>query len=185
MGSASSKAARTLPKRVQNVAPSVTRVKEPVAPAAHTEMASETKSSDIEKDSIDPHFAANLSRLGAVRVNHNMQTLQTSAQHRQQFDAQLKSEHEADSVSVSRGVPNRVLGTTLAELLEKRKYASSVEELEASLRGSGLDRAALERLAKHVNTPTAKEGATFKTVSPEGDETITSTAAWIEPSSLR
>lgn len=68
-----------------------------------------------------------------------------------------------------------MLGTTLAELLEKRKYASSVEELEASLRGSGLDRAALERLAKHVNTPTAKEGATFKTVSPEGDETITST----------
>ena len=31
----------------------------------------------IEKDAMDPHFLSNLSKLGAVRVDHHMRTMET------------------------------------------------------------------------------------------------------------
>ncbi|THH09483.1 hypothetical protein EW146_g8673, partial [Bondarzewia mesenterica] len=178
MGSASSKAARTLPKTAAKPPPSWAGARTPgpsdVPPRAKPQnpRASETKDEDIERDSRDPQFLANLRRLGPVRVDHHMQTIRTADDVNRAYRSRVESETAASS---SRVPHNRLLVDSLTDLLEERKLVTTQGELEELARRYGIDVDKLESLARFVNTPSVKEGSVVRVIEDNGDELITRT----------
>ncbi|EPQ58430.1 hypothetical protein GLOTRDRAFT_35646 [Gloeophyllum trabeum ATCC 11539] len=182
MGAASSKAARKLPKErptwagARAPAPS-----DPLQPQPR-DLILNVRVLEITRDAIDPQFMANLSRLGAVRVDHHMQTVRTVSglnptlryfrrdnrqadsinrgfQSRQQSDAQAAS---------SQPVRNRLLAPALSALLEERKHVTSRQDLEKLATQYAVDVDKLDRLARYVNSPSIDE--TTRTRVLENDE---------------
>jgi len=180
MGGASSKAARKLPKRVETPtwAGSRTNPNSPKSPLPDIHRASETKDEAIEKDSRDPQFLSNLNRLGPVRVDHHMQSYRPDDHINRMYQTRAQSEAEATTSNATR---NRILSSTLSDLLERRKNATSNKELEILANKNGMDLAKLESLSRFVNSPTIGEGTTVRVKDENEDELITSTAVWMEP----
>ncbi|GLB35352.1 hypothetical protein LshimejAT787_0209170 [Lyophyllum shimeji] len=178
MGSAASKAGRKLPKRAEK--PSWAGVRTP-QPDEHLRdrLASETRTAEIEKDAQDPDFLQKLTRLGPVRVDHHMQPMRPkAAETHQLFKSRIESEHEAAS---PRPVHNRLHAAALSELLDKRKDARSVQDVEQLAKQYNIDVAKLEHLAQFVNTPSVQSGTVVRTVEKDGQESVMMTAVWIEP----
>ncbi|TFK55232.1 hypothetical protein OE88DRAFT_1732488 [Heliocybe sulcata] len=142
-------------------------------------LASETKDEEITRDAIDPQFMANLSRLGAVKVDHHMQTIRTADTINRGFLSKQQSEAEAAS---SQRVRNHLLAPALSDLLDQRKHITSPQELQSLADEYGVDVDKLERLARYVNSPSVDE-RTRSTIL-KGDEQHT-TATWIEPTTSR
>lgn len=86
--------------------------------------------------------------------------------------SRLQSEVEAEPSNPKR---NRLLSSTLNELLSERKAATSRKKLEGLANNYGMDIAKLESLARFVNTPTIGEGTRTVIRDGNGEETITST----------
>lgn len=92
--------------------------------------------------------------------------------------SRLQSEVEADPSNSKR---NRLLSSTLSELLNERKAANSRKAIEGLANNYGMDIAKLESLARFVNTPTIGEGTRTVIRDGNGEETITSTVgSWLE-----
>jgi len=179
MGATSSKAARKLPKRAETPSwagrttnPVLTESQRPDGPRP-----SETKNEAIDKDSRDPQFLSNLSRLGPVRVDHHMQSFRLDGQVNRMHQIRAQSEIEATPSHAAR---NRILSATLSDLLDKRKKATSLKELERIANKYDMDIAKLESLAQFVNSPTIGEGTTTRTKDANGEQIVTSTAVWAE-----
>jgi len=143
-------------------------------------LASETKDEEITRDAIDPQFMANLSRLGAVRVDHHMQTVRTADSINRGFRSRQQSEAEA----ASHPVRNHLLAPALSDLLDDRKRVTSIQELQSLATRYGVDVDKLERLARYVNSPSADEGTRRKVVEQE-EELTTVKAIWVEPTTSR
>ncbi|KAA1471341.1 hypothetical protein DENSPDRAFT_776207 [Dentipellis sp. KUC8613] len=176
MGSATSKAARTLPKTAAaKPPPSWAGARTPALedlPTRHTQrpLASETKDDNIMKDAQDPQLHANLARLGPVRVDHHMQSVRTSAQIRRRFESRAQSEADAASSHAPR---NRLLAASLSDLLDQRKYATSRKELEKFAEQYGIEVQKLESVARYVSTPSVDEKTAIRMVEDNGEESIT------------
>ncbi|OSD02901.1 hypothetical protein PYCCODRAFT_1458951 [Trametes coccinea BRFM310] len=180
MGSAASKPARKLARtppawagaRTPNVGEQAPA--RPVVPQA-----SETKSEAIENDSKDPHFLANLNKLGQVKVDHHMQTVRPAADQAQRlFQARLRSEDQARS---SRPPRNHLLAASLLDLLEERKYASKPQDLQETAKKYDMDVEKLERLARHVNSVSVDQDTVKRWIDDEGVEHVTMMATWVNP----
>ncbi|EIW85232.1 hypothetical protein CONPUDRAFT_117914 [Coniophora puteana RWD-64-598 SS2] len=204
MGSASSKAARRFPKDKPSWSGARTPGPYDGAPSSGAPragrpprvMASETRSAAIEEDAKDPHLNANLSRLGPVRVDHHMQNRRTAAddQVSNMYRARTQSELDAASASASNfGTAsqsqsqgqrrNRVLASTLAELLDARKDSSAggADGVDARAERAGLSPETLRVLARRVNTPSADEATVKRVALENGEEEVTMEARWVEP----
>jgi len=157
-------------------------------------MASETRSAAIEEDAKDPHLNANLSRLGPVRVDHHMQNRRTTTddQVSNMYRARTQSELDAASASASNfGTASqsqgqrrdRVLASTLAELLDARKDSSAggADGVDARAERAGLSPETLRVLARRVNTPSADEATVKRVALENGEEEVTMEARWVEP----
>ncbi|KZP20851.1 hypothetical protein FIBSPDRAFT_861298 [Athelia psychrophila] len=178
MGGASSKVARKLPKRAET--PSwAGRATNPTAAADAQRLpkASEVRNEAIERDAMDPHLLANLTRLGPVRVDHHMQGYRLNDKASRMHQAVMQSEAEADPSNSTR---NRILSATLADLLNERKMATR-KEVERLANDSGIDVAKLESLARYLNTPGVGDGTRTVLKHGNGEETVTSTVTWEEP----
>ncbi|KAF7978092.1 hypothetical protein HWV62_1488 [Athelia sp. TMB] len=180
MGAASSKAARKLPKRAETpswagkrATPAAADVQRPVPPQA-----SEFKNEDIQRDAADPQLLSKLSQLGPVRVDHHMQSYRLDSQAGRMYQSVVQSEAEADPSNTTR---NRILSATLTELLNERKMATR-KDVETLASNYGIDVAKLDSLARFVNTPSMGEGTRSVIKHGNGEETITHTAVWEEPS---
>ncbi|TFK42881.1 hypothetical protein BDQ12DRAFT_297172 [Crucibulum laeve] len=180
MGSLPSKAARKLPKRTETPSWAGARTPHPDHLPTGRSAASETRTEAIEKDAGDPHFLANLNRLGPVKVDHHMKTVRAEAEttHRL-FKSRAQSEFEGAS---SQPTKNFIHAPSLSELLDERKGAKTREDLEILAEKYGIDVERMENLTRFVNTPSVDRGATVKTVGKDGDESIIIPAVWIEPS---
>ncbi|KAM5539050.1 hypothetical protein V8D89_007273 [Ganoderma adspersum] len=184
MGSSASKsAARKLPRAPSAWAgsrsPNPNLGEQPHSHARPLPRASDTKDEAILRDAHDPQFLANLSKLGPVRVDHHMQTIQpaaASAQHIHQ--TRLRSEEEARS---PRSTRNRLVAESLLELLEERKYAATQKDLEILVKKHSLDLEKLERLAHHVNSVSVNQDSVKRWVNEDGHENVTMLASWVNP----
>ncbi|KAF8163010.1 hypothetical protein B0H34DRAFT_794760 [Crassisporium funariophilum] len=132
----------------------------------------------LEKDGGDPDFLAMLNRLGPVRVDHHMQTVRPEHSNTTRlFESRNESESQASS---SQPVQNHLYSSALSELLDRRKSASTTQDLERLSKEFGLDLGDLERLARFVNSPSVSS-STIRPVGEKEDQGFTITAAWIEP----
>ncbi|KAG6866102.1 hypothetical protein C0991_008854 [Blastosporella zonata] len=193
MGGAASKATRKLPTRAEAPSWAGARTPHPSQPPPERpprdRRASESRTQEIERDARDPDFLANLSRLGPVRVDHHMQTIPTvsgllasfhtvplkiaqstavtARETTQLFKSRSESEHEASSTSP---VHNRLHAASLTDLLDKRKSAKSIQDVERLAKQYGIDAAKLESLARFVSSPSVQSGSEIRTVEKEGGE---------------
>ncbi|RPD65960.1 hypothetical protein L226DRAFT_530091 [Lentinus tigrinus ALCF2SS1-7] len=147
--------------------------------ARPTAQASEKKDEAILRDSQDPQFLANLSKLGPVTVDHHMQTIRPAAASAQQlYQTRLRSEDEARS---SRPTQNRLVASSLMDLLEERKFVSTEKEVAELAKKYGVDLEKLERLARHVNSVSVNQDTVKRWVGKDGVENVTMVASWVNP----
>ncbi|KAG5644989.1 hypothetical protein DXG03_007266 [Asterophora parasitica] len=183
MGGAASKAVtktgRKLPKRAETPSWAGVRAPQPSEQPLADRRASETRTEEIDNDARDPDFLANLSRLGPVRVDHHMQSIHPKTTETSRlFQSRTESEHEASSPLP---VHNRLHAATLSELLDKRKGAKSVQDVERLANEYGIDASKLENLARFVTSPSVQSGSAVRTVEKDGEESVVMKAVWIEP----
>jgi len=180
MGSSSSKAARKLPKEKPSWAGSRTPLKPDGAQEIRRPrpLAFENKTDAVEADAKDPQFMFKLNQLGPVRVDHHMRSVRPADYAQQMHRSRLQSEMEA---SPSHSTRNRLLASSLSELLESRKTVKSQAELQALAEQYHIDVTKLDELAKFVNTPSIDESTIVKSTNQEGEETLTMMARWVDP----
>ncbi|PCH35588.1 hypothetical protein WOLCODRAFT_139965 [Wolfiporia cocos MD-104 SS10] len=185
MGGASSKPARQFPKTAAKPPPTWAGARTPSPaearpPRASNPRASETRDAAIDRDSRDPQFMANLSRLGPVKVDHHMQTIRPAADRAHQgFQSRLRSEEEARS---SRPTRNRLMAASLSDLLQEYKMVSSAEELKNLADRYDIDVETLRNVARFVSSPNIDRETVVRVVDEEsGTEKITMKAAWVDP----
>ncbi|KAF8212430.1 hypothetical protein K438DRAFT_1567257 [Mycena galopus ATCC 62051] len=165
MGALSSKATRSLPKRVTT--PPWSGARAPRAVDSLTQTASETKNDVIEQDSKDPHFLSKLNQLGPVRVDHHMQTVRTAELAKQMFDSRIQSESEA---AASVPTQNRLQATKLTSLLDERKSIRTRRDMEFLTQRFGIDLEKLDAISKFVSTPSVKANSAVRVASKDGQE---------------
>ncbi|KIP09276.1 hypothetical protein PHLGIDRAFT_126432 [Phlebiopsis gigantea 11061_1 CR5-6] len=182
MGSASSKAARQLPKTATKPVWAGARTPGSGQPAAHAPptpsralpaAASDTRTEAIEQDAGDPDFLAKLHTLGAVKaVNH--------AQH--VHAVRLQAEREAGAAQPAR---NRLLAAALHDVLEERKHARGPADVDRLTRRYEIDADHLDRLARYVTTPAVDPASVQRVLKGDGSEVTTMKAMWTEPSLMK
>ncbi|THU99334.1 hypothetical protein K435DRAFT_499211 [Dendrothele bispora CBS 962.96] len=179
MGSASSKAVRKLPKH-PDPSWSASRA---TAPSKSSKSLKQSPIAEERRtrDSGDPHFLANLNKLGPVKVDHHMQSVQPAQKTREMLESRLQSEREAFSMQPSES-SNRVQAPTLCFLLDKRKSTASKRDIQDLASKYGLKVEKLESVARYVSSPSIQSGSIVKTVGQDGEEKVSVTAVWIEPS---
>ncbi|KAI0080583.1 hypothetical protein K474DRAFT_1637466 [Panus rudis PR-1116 ss-1] len=192
MGSSVSKPARQLPKTAKptwagartphpsDPAPTSQPGQVPPRPSLPNLQASEVKNEAIEMDSQDPHLLQNLSRLGPVNVDHHMRTVRPATVERvnRSFQTRIQSELEARS---PRTLQNRLVASSLSELLDRRREVKSPQELEQLAKQYNIDLEKLEKLARFVNSVSIDENSVTKTLGEDGVETTKMKAEWVDP----
>ncbi|KAK7043637.1 hypothetical protein VNI00_008248 [Paramarasmius palmivorus] len=175
MGSASSKAARKLPKRTEipswtsgtTQAPNVNSVKPETR--STRPLASEEKDEAIMNDAADPHFLSNLNRLGPVSINQPLQPVRSAAavKSRQLLESRMRSDRQEIAPA-----QNEISASTLSFLLNQRK-SSKPEELESLVNKYGISLSKLESIARYVNSPSIQSSSAVRTVGQDGEEKVT------------
>ncbi|KAJ6547374.1 hypothetical protein B0H19DRAFT_1165280 [Mycena capillaripes] len=176
MGASSSKATRSLPKRVTTPPWSGARTPRPVDSLA--EAASETKNDVIDQDSKDPQFLSKLNELGPVRVDHHMQTVRTAELANRMFDSRVQSEHEAAAPTATQ---NRVQAPKLTQLLDERKSTRTRRDMEFLAQRYGVDLEKLDAIAKFLSTPSVHQNSAVRIAGKDGQERQIIKAVWVEP----
>ncbi|TCD65405.1 hypothetical protein EIP91_002704 [Steccherinum ochraceum] len=182
MGGASSKAARQFPKSgsIQTPRTSARPSMPEVRPDTKVNIprASETRTAAIEEDAKDPHLAANLTRLGPVRVDHHMKTIQPMVdQVSRTFQSRLQSEQQATSSGSTR---NRLVVSALTSLLDEKKASSRSGDLQSLADLYHIDLAQLQRIVRYVNSPSVDPESVVRTLNDDGTERTTMKAMWVD-----
>ncbi|KAH8107167.1 hypothetical protein BXZ70DRAFT_916675 [Cristinia sonorae] len=182
MGGAPSKAARQFPKHNKpSWAGARTPSANPEAPSrSNPSRASETKTIDIERDAKDPHLAANLTRLGPVRVDHHIgATTPVVNEVTRTFQSRLQSEQQASS---SHSTRNRLVASALMDLLDAKKNFTFPDS--RSFQGLAdefnVDLAKLVTVAQYLNSPSVDPESYSRVVKDDGTERTTMRALWVD-----
>lgn len=179
-----SKAARTLPKEKKpSWAGSRTPLKHDSTQETRRSMPSrplafENRTDAVEADAKDPQFMSKLNQLGPVRVDHHMRSVRPADYIQQMHRSRLQSEVEA---LPSHSTQNRLLASSLSELLEARKVVKSQADLQALAEQYHTDVTKLVELATFINTPSIDESTIVRSKNQDGEETLTMKARWIDP----
>jgi hypothetical protein len=94
------------------------------------------------------------------------------------YRSRMRSETEATSAVSTQ---NRLLASSLTELLEARKSVTDRAALETLATRYHMDVATLERLSRCVNTPSVDESTVVRTTDKHGEESLTMMARWVDP----
>ncbi|EIN03639.1 hypothetical protein PUNSTDRAFT_77795 [Punctularia strigosozonata HHB-11173 SS5] len=192
MGAASSKVARRLPREKptwagarKDIPPTVGNPQQVENPERFSYGVSESKDAAIREDAQDPHFAAKLSQLGQVRVDHHMKDVNVSAARTSRMlQSRLQSEEEADNIRSSSARKNRILASDLLELLRQRQDSASdrdTEAVEERAKRHGLDAETFRSVARYVAAPGIEEGSVVKTILDDGTERVTYKVSRCDP----
>jgi len=181
MGSSSSKVVRKLPTRTK---PSWGNNPPRPAPPAHPTVTEQQNLRAVDHNEKNPDFMSNLKQLGQVVVPNPQAMAQsrTATPYAQTLRHTLQvlqtSEDQAASSTIT---PNHLLASSLSELLDARKSVSSAEELVALAKTYKIEPATLERLARHINTPSVSQAGVTLALDGDGGERATMTAIWVDP----
>jgi len=180
MGSSASKAVRypeAIGKAVGN------GMKKPSVPTVATSdrrahLAETHKIEAIDRDSADPHFLANLNRLGPVRVDRHMQSsIHPDATSPEQL---FESRQEESEKQLSR---NRLYGFSMSELLDRQKDMKTHEELVKLAEEFKIDVDKLKGLVKFVNSPSVDKASIRPAPgTKKGEDLWVADAVWVEGS---
>lgn len=130
------------------------------------------------RDASDPQFLANLRKLGAVKVDHHMQTMRVASDDTtQMLQTRARTDEEAASFQLSR---NHLYSYTLTQLLEERK----TQPVAALAEKYNMDAAKLESLCRFVNVPTIDTARERRQVMDNGEEYVESPAIWVAPKTV-
>ncbi|KAJ7470572.1 hypothetical protein FB451DRAFT_342194 [Mycena latifolia] len=173
MGASSSKATKSLPKRVTSPPWSGARAPRPADPLA--EAASESKNDVIDRDSKDPQFLSKLGQLGQVRVDHHMHAAALATH---MFNSRVQSETEADSPMPTL---NRVQAPKLSRLLDERKTIRTTRDMEFLAKRFDIESEKLDAIAKFLTTPSVHQNSMVRVAGKDGEERQIMKAVWIEP----
>lgn len=86
------------------------------------------------------------------------------------YRSRMRSEAEASRLQ---STENRLLASSLTELLEARKSTTNSAELETLAKRYRIDVAKLEQLGQVVNTPSIDETTVVRTTDKHGEESLT------------
>jgi len=178
MGSSASKAARKYPEAVgKAVEAGMKRSTVPPAGVTNvTRLAEAHKSEAIERDAVDPHFLANLNKLGPVRVDHHMQTIRPEAK-----SARQRQLAESETLQLSPGTRNRLYGSSISELLDKHKSVKTYDELVKLAEEFKIDVDKLRGLVRFVNSPSVDKASIRSAPgSKQGEDLWVANAVWVE-----
>ncbi|KAJ7694176.1 hypothetical protein B0H17DRAFT_1058052 [Mycena rosella] len=174
MGASSSKATKSLPKRVTTPPWSGARAPRPTDPLA--EAANQSKNdATLERD---PQFLSKLSQLGPVRVDHHMHAVRPAALANQMFNSRVQSEAEAASPTPTQ---NRVQASTLSHLLDERKSIRTKRDMEFLAKRYGVDLEKLDAIAEFISTPSVHRNSVVRVAGKDGEERQLMKAVWMEP----
>ncbi|GAA5978197.1 hypothetical protein JCM10908_004268 [Rhodotorula pacifica] len=169
---AAAAAQKPLPQRAPEARP-------PPSSRTAAPRASETKSDAIRRESEDPDFARKLAALGQVKV-----PTPGSAYVPRQDNAMLgilaerqRVEEIAEQTPPSK-VRNLLSAGTLAHLFDERKACKTQAELDELSREFGMDPEIVERLAKHINSPSISKIAL---PTKDANDTPKQLAQWVDP----
>jgi len=177
MGGASSKAARSFSKPSSK--PSTVRTPNHLLGRDRPPLAADRRNEAVDMDSKDPHLLGNLGRLGPVRVGREIQnSLSASSNINRMLKTREESETEANSAEP---IQNRLLAVRLIDLLDERKTATSVKDLDRLAERYDIDRSVLESLGRYVNSPSEDQATKRKVVDEDGSERVLTTAKWVSP----
>ncbi|KAG6337210.1 hypothetical protein ID866_1882 [Astraeus odoratus] len=180
MGGAASKVTRRFPKEKPSWAgsrtPSGSAAEAPRSGAGRP-LASESKSEAIEADGRDPHFMSKLNMLGPVRVDHHMQAVRPANHDQAMYRSRVQSETEASN---TKATSNRLLASSLSDLLETRKSLTTMAQLEALAGQYRIDTDKLAEVCRHFNTPSIDESTIVRTTDDDGEESVTMMARWVD-----
>ncbi|KAF7777468.1 hypothetical protein Agabi119p4_3540 [Agaricus bisporus var. burnettii] len=194
MGNSASRAARKLPKRAEppplasNRTPNLTNRPNGVnREHVRDELASERKTEAIKQDAFDPHFLANVRKLGAVQVDHHMQTIRPDAVASgtaELFKARtrdLEMAQQQDTTTTTTDITNgRIYASQLSSALNTRKGIKTIDEMKKLSGASKIPFERLESVARFVNTPSVSKGSVRTFVDKDGNESTIAKAVWIE-----
>jgi hypothetical protein len=192
MGSASSKAARVLPRsksstrpttspldafgRTQQKPPSVGETKGQGMLSlmqTKTQRVQSERPQAIQDDGMDPQLLANLTRLGPVKVDHGMHGLKlTGVTAGRILDMQKQSEMETRTRETKR---NHLQAPTLFDALMRLQEAKDERATERLAEEYNLDAWVLRELGKTVNVPTPDETTTRAVIGEDGAEIVLKT----------
>ncbi|GAA5881281.1 hypothetical protein JCM3774_000951 [Rhodotorula dairenensis] len=141
--------------------------------------ASETKSDAIRRESEDPDFARKLAALGQVKVP----TPGSAYVPRQDnpmlgIMAERRRVEEIAEQTPPHKVRNVLSAGTLAHLFDERKACKTQAELDNLSREFGMDPEIVERLAKHLNSPSISKIAL---PTKDANDTPKQLAQWVDP----
>lgn len=96
--------------------------------------------------------------------------LEAAASAQRLHQTRLRSEDEARS---SRPTQNRLVASSLLELLEERKHVSTQKEIAELAKQYSIDLEKLERLARHVNSVSVNQDTVKRWIGQDGAENVT------------
>ncbi|KAJ6623443.1 hypothetical protein B0H10DRAFT_1786307 [Mycena sp. CBHHK59/15] len=165
MGASSSKATRSLPKRVTT--PPWTGARAPRLVESLEQAASETKNDVIDQDSRDPQFLSKLNQLGQVRVDHHMHAVRPAALANHMFNSRMQSENEAAAPG---SIQNRAQAAKLSRLLDERKSIRTGRDMEFLAKRFDIDVEKVEAVARFITTPSVQANSAVDTAVKDGEE---------------
>jgi len=127
----------------------------------------------VMRDSIDPDFAANLSRLGQVTI-HNAGTFvptQSSAQRT------LNSRRDELLDATAIPPPGHLTANVLNQLFDELKIVKSAAERSRLYSRYGMDEETMRVLSRWTNSPSVGD---VETVNAEGEEVTEMKALWVD-----
>ncbi|KAJ9093794.1 hypothetical protein QFC19_008171 [Naganishia cerealis] len=131
-------------------------------------LASEEKDDTILRDSADPHFMANLSRLGQVAVPKPGTSFEKQAP---ALRTMLSRSSNYTSTS-SAPPPNHLTASRLSTLLDRLKTLPEGQSIAKLCKEYNISEAKLNELRRWVNSPSVDKERTQVILSEDGEESV-------------
>lgn len=127
----------------------------------------------VRRDALDPDFAANLSRLGQVRISDAGQFIPTQAAAQRTLNSRRNELEDSSAIPPAGHLSAAVLRT----LLDDIKVARSAREVRTLCESYNMSETSLKELRRWVNTPSVGD---VSTVTIDGDDQTEMKAIWVD-----
>lgn len=125
------------------------------------------------RDSIDPDFAANLSRLGQVSIHNAGKFIPTQSSAQRTLNSRRDELLDATALPP----PGHLTSTTLNQLFDDLKTVRTDTERKRLYARYGMDEETMRVLRKWTNSPSVGD---VETVNVEGEEVTEMKALWVD-----
>lgn len=125
------------------------------------------------RDALDPDFAANLSRIGQVRIQDAGEFVPTQAAAQRTLNSRRNELQDSSSIPP----PNHLSASVLRALLDEVKGVRSASALKEVYERYNMSPEKVDQLRRWVNTPSVGDVTTNMV---DGQETTEMKAVWVD-----